>query len=68
MGARKRNGSTNGVANGKGTSVSRSQFVKNPGRYVDQAQEHGPVTITDARGNPRVMIVVPKAIVAFHDD
>ena len=66
MGEPKTNGKTNG--NGTGSSVRRDDFAKNPGRYVDEARDHGPVTVTDASGKPRIMIVVPKAIVAFHED
>ncbi len=56
-----------GLANGKGTTVTRADFVKDPGRYVDQARNRGPVTITDARGKPRIMIVVPRMVVGYDD-
>lgn len=51
--------------NGKHASVKRADFVKDPGRYVDQARDEGPVTITDANGKPRAMIVIPKAITPY---
>jgi hypothetical protein len=64
MSDRKRNGAANGARkNGKGTRVTRANFVKDPARYVDEAIDHGPVTITDAKGKPRAMIVVPKPVV-----
>jgi hypothetical protein len=64
MATRKRNGH----ANGSSSNVRREDFAKDPSRYVDRARERGPVTITDAQGKPRMMIVVPKAITAFHED
>ena len=55
---KKTNGAKNG--NGKATSVRRADFAKDPGRYLDQVRDHGPVVVTDARGKPRVMLVVAK--------
>ena len=67
MGDQKRNGNGNGNGQ-RSDSVKRSDFAKDPRRYVDQAREHGPVTVTDGRGRPRIMIVVPKAIEPYPTD
>jgi hypothetical protein len=49
------------------TTVFRSEFARDPGKYVADARSKGAVTITDGRGKPRMMIVAPKAIVGYDD-
>lgn len=44
------------------TVVARSEYVRDPARVLEQARTHGPVTITDAYGKPRMTIVIPKHV------
>jgi hypothetical protein len=48
-------------------SVRREEFARDPSRFIQEARARGPVTVIDAEGKPRIMIVAPKTIVGYDD-
>ena len=42
--------------------VTHADYVKDPGKYFDRARDRGPVTLTNANGKARAVIVIPKPV------
>ena len=49
-------------------TVSREDFAHDPVRWVELARAEGPVTVVDAQGRPRLLIVVPSKLEDGNDE